>query len=110
LWAIPVPWITNAVAGSNRVTLSWEDIGAASSCSVKRATSETGTYQTIATGLTSVSYPDLNAQNGQAYYYAVSVIIGGQESPNSSMRAGNCQLELRPLSGNPSPQVLRMPT
>ena len=85
--AIPVPWITNAVAGSNRVTLSWEGIGAASSYSVKRATSETGTYQTIATGVTNVSYTDLTAQNGNTYYYVVSVIVGGQESPNSGARA-----------------------
>lgn len=39
---IPVPWITNAASGSNRVTLSWEGISTASSYSLKRATSETG--------------------------------------------------------------------
>ena len=85
--AIPVPWITNAVAGTNRVTLSWEGIGGASSYSVKRATSETGAYQTIANGVTGISYTDLAAQNGTTYYYAVSVIIGGEESPNSAARA-----------------------
>ena len=85
--AIPVPWITSAVASSNRVTLSWEGIGAASSYSVKRATSEAGTYQTIAASVTNISYTDLTAQNGKTYYYVVSVIVGGQESPNSGMRA-----------------------
>jgi hypothetical protein len=85
--AIPVPWITNAVAGSNRVTLSWEGIAAASSYSVKRATTEAGAYLTIATGVTNVAFSDLTAQNGTTYYYAVSVIVGGQESPNSGMRS-----------------------
>lgn len=85
--AIPVPWITNAVAGTNRVTLSWEGIPAASSYSVKRSISETGTYQTIATGLTNVYYADLAAQNGTTYYYVVSAIVGGLESPNSGARA-----------------------
>src|SRR5450756_2518614 len=82
--AIPVPWITNAATGSNRVTLSWEGIGAASSYSVKRSTSETGTYQTIATGVTNVFYTDLAVQNAWTYYYVVSVIVGGRESPNSA--------------------------
>lgn len=84
---IAVPWITNAVTGSNRVTLSWEGIGAANTYSVTRSTSETGTYQTVATGLTNAIYTDLAVQNGQTYYYAVSVIIGSQASPNSSAYA-----------------------
>jgi hypothetical protein len=85
--AMPVPWITNAVAGSNRVTLSWEGIGAANSYSVKRSTTETGTYQTVATGLTNAIYTDPAVHNGQTYYYAVSAVIGSQASPNSSAYA-----------------------
>jgi len=81
--AIPVPWITNAVAGSNRVTLSWEGIGAADAYSVQRSTSEAGAYATIATGLTNATYTDLGVQIGQTYYYAVSVNIDSQESPDS---------------------------
>ena len=37
--------------------------------------------------MTNVSYTDLTAQNGKTYFYAVSVIVGGQESPNSGARA-----------------------
>ena len=73
--AIPVPWITNAAAGSNRVTLSWEAITNASSYSVKRAISETGAYQTLATGVTNFSYTDLTAKNGTTYFYTVAVVI-----------------------------------
>jgi hypothetical protein len=82
--AMPVPWITNAVAGSNRVTLSWEAIGSASSYTVKRSLSETGTYQAIASSVTSATYSDLTAQNGTTYYYVVTALIGGQMSPNSA--------------------------
>ena len=85
--SIPVPWITNAVSGSNRVTLSWEVIGSASSYAVKRSLSETGTYQTIASGQTNASYTDLTVQNGTTYYYVVSAIVGGQTSPDSGARA-----------------------
>jgi len=80
---IPTPWITNAVSGTNRVILGWEPINTANSYSVKRATSESGPYQTIASGLTSTTYTDLTVQNGTTYYYVVSALFGGQESPNS---------------------------
>jgi hypothetical protein len=80
----PVPWIRSIVSGSNRVALSWESISAASSYSVKRATSETGSYTTIASGLTGTSYTDPTAQNGTNYFYTVSAIINGQETLNSA--------------------------
>jgi alpha-galactosidase len=79
----PVPWLSGIVAGSNRVAISWEAINSASSYLVKRATSETGTYSTIASGVTGVSYTDLTAQNGSTYFYSVSATIDGQETTNS---------------------------
>jgi alpha-galactosidase len=82
--SVPVPWISSIVSGGNRVALSWEAISSASSYSVKRATSETGTYTTIASGLSGTSYTDLTAQNGTTYYYAVSAVISGQETLNSA--------------------------
>lgn len=85
--AVPVPWITNAAAGSNRVTLSWEGIGVAGSYSIRRATSETGPYSTMAAGVTNNSYTDVTAQNGKTYFYAVAVVIGGQTSPDSGARS-----------------------
>lgn len=85
--SIPVPWLTDAVGGNNRVDLAWEAIGSASSYQVKRSNSETGTYQTIASGLTNSNYTDLTALNGTTCYYVVSAIIGGQVSPNSGVRS-----------------------
>jgi alpha-galactosidase len=81
--SIPVPWLSGIVAGSNRVAISWEAINSASSYSVKRSTSESGTYSTIASGVTGVGYTDLTAQNGSTYFYSVSATINGQETPNS---------------------------
>ncbi len=84
---IPVPWLSSAVGGSNRVELSWEPIDSASSYVVKRSTSENGTYVTIANGLTNPAYTDSTAQNGTTYYYMISAIVGGKESPNSQVRS-----------------------
>jgi hypothetical protein len=85
--ALPVPWITNSAIGSNRVTLSWEGIDGVTSYSVKRAPTETGTYQTVSAGITNVTYTDTTALNGETCYYEVSATIGGQETPNSGMWA-----------------------
>lgn len=84
---IPVPWLTEAAAGNSLVRLAWENIPAASYYRVKRATSETGSYTTIATGVTGTNYTDTTAQNGTTYYYVVSAMVGAQETPNSGMRA-----------------------
>lgn len=81
--AMPVPWITNAIAGSNRVTISWEAIDSAASYSVKRSLSENGPWQALASGLTNTCYTDLAVLNGTTYFYVVSAIIAGTESPNS---------------------------
>jgi hypothetical protein len=85
--AMPVPWITNAAAGSNRVTIAWEAINSAGSYSVKRSLAETGPWQTIATGLTNNIYTDATAQNGTTYFYVVSAMVSGTESPNSGALA-----------------------
>ena len=85
--SMPVPWITNAIADSNQVVISWEPIPSASSYSVKRSTSETGTYQTIVSGVTDTSYTDTGVQKGTTYYYIVTASIGGQESPDSEVRS-----------------------
>jgi len=85
--SLPVPWLTAAVGGSNRVSLTWEVAAPVVAYFVKRATTETGSYVTIASGLTNAAYVDLTALNGTTYYYAVSAKVGGQESPNSAVRS-----------------------
>jgi alpha-galactosidase len=85
--SLPVPWLTDAVAGSNRVSLAWETIATASSYVVKRSTSENGAYVTIAGGVTDSDYTDTTATNGATYFYKVSAIVGGQATPDSQVRS-----------------------
>ncbi len=84
---LPVPWITSAMGGSNRVDLSWEPISSASSFSVKRSTCESGSFQTIASGLITNVYTDASAQMGTTYFYVVSAWLGSQQSPDSAVRS-----------------------
>jgi hypothetical protein len=99
---IPIAWLTDAIAGSNQVRLAWENISTASSYRVKRTTSETGSYATIADHVTGTNYTDLTAQNGTTYYYAVSRplwragIAGLRPARGHAVGpARHCQLELR---------------
>jgi alpha-galactosidase len=80
---LPTPWLTEAVAGNNQVALNWEAIADASCYRVKRALTENGTYATIATDVTTTNFTDTTVQNRTAYFYVISAIINGQESPNS---------------------------
>jgi hypothetical protein len=83
---IPVPWLTEAQGGDQSVMLTWEPVATATSYRVKRATSEAGPYVIVVTGLTTTNYTDTGVQNGTGYYYVVSALVGGGESPNSGAR------------------------
>ena len=85
--SLPVPWITAAVAGDGEVRLAWETIASASSYRLKRATAEGGPYVVIADFLTDPQVDDLSVQNGTTYFYAVSAIVNGQETPDSGIRS-----------------------
>lgn len=83
----PVPWINGTVPGNGKVALAWDTVPGAGSYKVKRAASEAGAYTTIADGLTGTSYTDPAAQNNTTYFYAVSAVVGGKETPNSGARS-----------------------
>ena len=59
-------------AGDGLVTLNWSAISGASTYEVARASSASGPFTTIATGLTATSYADSGLTNGTTYYYTVS--------------------------------------
>jgi glucuronoarabinoxylan endo-1,4-beta-xylanase len=67
---------------SSAVVVSWKAFPNASSYNLKRSTSSGGTYATIATGLTTTNYTDSVAGNLR-YYYVVSAILSGVETPDS---------------------------
>lgn len=83
---MPAPWISDISAAEARVTLAWEGIDSVASYHVKRAPSETGPFATLISGFTKTTYTDTAVTNGQAYYYAVSAVVDGLESPDSNVR------------------------
>ena len=84
---MPTPWMTGANAGDGSVSVTWQTLASASSYRLKRAIAEGGPYAVIADGLTSTAFTDATVQNGTTYYYAVSAIVSGQETPDSGAHA-----------------------
>ena len=74
----------SATAGNAQVALSWPVVSGVDSYSVKRAPSATGTYSTIASGLTTTNYTDTGLTNGTTYYYAVTATRSVAESARSA--------------------------
>jgi mannan endo-1,4-beta-mannosidase len=59
-------------AGDGQVALSWNAASGASTYEVARSNSASGSFATIASGLTTTSYTDASLSNGTTYYYTVS--------------------------------------
>jgi len=81
------PPVLTALAGDNRVTLSWSGASGATRFSVKRSTSAGGPYTPIAADLKPRTYVDTSVVNGTTYYYVVSAINGAGESGDSNEAA-----------------------
>jgi hypothetical protein len=85
--ALPTPWITTAAPGDTAAILAWDSVPSATAYRVKRATAEAGPFTLIADNLVNTSWTDLGLTNGATYYYVVSAIVSGQETPDSGARA-----------------------
>lgn len=72
-----------ALAGNSKVDLSWTAVDGATSYIVKRSTTVGGPYTTTFPAITT-AYTDSTVLNGTTYYYVVSAVVNGVESPNSS--------------------------
>jgi hypothetical protein len=72
-----------ATPGAAQVSLTWSASDGATSYNVKRATTSGGPYTPIATP-TATSYNDNSVTNGVRYFYVVSAVNAGGESPNSN--------------------------
>jgi fibronectin type 3 domain-containing protein len=73
-------------AGDGQVALTWNASSGATSYRVKRSTVNGGPYTTVGSP-TSTSYTDAGLTNGTTYYYVVSALNSGGESPNSAQAA-----------------------
>jgi alpha-galactosidase len=92
--SMPVPWLSSAKKADRSVTLTWAATSGAGSYRVKRGTAITGPFTTVGDNLTGTTYTDASLTNGTTYYYTVSAIINGSETPNSNV-----------ISATPSPQA-----
>jgi regulation of enolase protein 1 (concanavalin A-like superfamily)/fibronectin type 3 domain-containing protein len=73
---------------SNQNNLTWNAFPSATSYNVKSSPTSGGPYTTIASGLLTPNYTDTIAA-GMKYYYVVSAISGGAETPNSVEATAN---------------------
>lgn len=82
----PPPAPTNLAAspGKKKITLTWTAAPGAGSYNVKRSLANGGPYSTIATNITGTSYANSGLTAGTRYYYVVSAVNPGGESPNSN--------------------------
>jgi fibronectin type 3 domain-containing protein/O-glycosyl hydrolase len=79
------PTSVAATPGNAQVNLTWSAVTNATSYNIYRSTSSGGEGGTpYATGVTSTNYTDTSVTNGTVYYYKVSAVDSGGESPLSS--------------------------
>ena len=88
-WAIVAPTVpvfpmelSATALSATQVRLTWNAVAGATSYNVKQATSSGGPYLPVATGVTTMSYTN-TVIAGMKYYYVVSAVSGGVESPDS---------------------------
>jgi hypothetical protein len=85
-WPPPTaPTGLNALAAApTQVNLMWNAFANATSYNVKRSATSGGPYTVVFTGVTTTSFADVGLVPGVKYYYVVSAVVGGVESPNSA--------------------------
>jgi poly(hydroxyalkanoate) depolymerase family esterase len=72
------------VASASQINLVWNAFNNATSYNVKRSATSGGSYTTIATGVMATNYLDTGVSVRAGYYYVVSAMVGGSETPNSA--------------------------
>jgi hypothetical protein len=78
------PTILTVTTNFGQVSLTWTTVPGATSYNVKRSTTSGGpTYQLIGNTATTSFIDTANLANGMTYYYVVSALNTGGESPNS---------------------------
>jgi hypothetical protein len=78
-----------AVGGTNQVTVSWDALAGAASYTVKRSSSASGPFATVATGIVGTSHVDTTAAAGQIHYYVVvaQLALGGDSGQSATASA-----------------------
>jgi predicted carbohydrate-binding protein with CBM5 and CBM33 domain len=89
----PAPTGLTAAAGNAQVQLAWNAAAGATSYNVKRSTTNGGPYSNVATGVTATSYTNTGLTNGTTYYYVVTAVNAGGESPVSNQASATPQAQ-----------------
>ena len=77
------PASLTALGGSGVVNLAWSAVAGAETYTVKRSLVD-GSYQPMATGVTSMTYADTAVENGTTYYYVVNAVNTAGTSADSA--------------------------
>ena len=88
-----------ATAGNTQVVLNWNAVGTATGYYVKQSLVSNGSFTTIATNLTSLTFTNTGLANGTTYYYVVSAFNQAGAGTNSA-----------PVSAVPLPPLPAIPT
>ena len=89
-WSVPaaVPNGLSALAASaSQINLAWNVLTNAATYNVKRSLTNGGPYTIVANGVTATNYQDGGLAGGTMYYYVVSAMVAGGETPNSAQAA-----------------------
>lgn len=78
-----------SVPGDGKVRLEWNAAEGAASYNVKRSAADGGPYETIATGVTGLTYIDETVANGTTYYYVVTATGTTGESGASNQTSAS---------------------
>jgi hypothetical protein len=85
------PTNLNASGGNAQVNLTWTASAGADTYRVHRSTVSGGPYGNIASGITGTSHLDTTVINGTTYFYVVSAVNEGGESPDSGQASATPQ-------------------
>ncbi len=78
-----------AIGGTNQVTVSWDALAGADTYTLKRSSSASGPFTTVASGLAVPSHVDTTAAAGQIHYYVVvaQLTLGGDSGQSATAGA-----------------------
>ncbi|QLE01270.1 carbohydrate-binding protein [Galbibacter sp. BG1] len=84
----------SAVAGDKQVQLNWNSSAGASSYTVRRSNSSSGSFTTIQSNVTSNSYINTGLTNGTKYYYRVRAVnsVGSSGDSNTASATPTAQI------------------
>lgn len=95
--------------GNRQVSLNWILSAGGSSYTLSRSTDNGASYQIVTTNLTTSSYVDTNAANGQMNYYRVAATDGCGTGANSATLGVTLPLPLLSLGASANSLVMSWP-